>query len=77
MRFFFILFCSLTSPGNHFVLDLLVAQRTLGDLDAARAAHTLVLTRLQRDVRLGGATHSTGQPHPFQGFLQLDTALAL
>ena len=67
----------LTCPRDHFVLDLFVTQRTLGDLDTARAAHTLVLTRPQRDFRLGGTTDSTGQPHPFQGFLQLATALAL
>ena len=67
----------LTRPSGHFVLDLLVTQRAYGDLDTARAAHTLVFTRVQRDVRLGGTADSTGQPHPFQGLLQMATPTSL
>ena len=68
---------TLTCPRDHSVLDLFVTQRAYGDLDTALAAHTLVLTRLQCDVRLGGTTESTGQPHPCQGFLQLATPLSV
>ena len=70
------MFSALTCPSDHFVLDLFVTQRTYGDLDTARTAHTFVLTREQRDVRLGTAD-STGQPHPFQGLLQMATPLSL
>ena len=71
------MFSALTCPSDHFVLDLFVTQRTYGDLDTARAAQTLVFTRVQRDVRLDGTADSTGQPHPFQGLLQMATPLSL
>ena len=70
-------FKPLTCPSDHFVLDFFITQRTYGDLDTARAAHTLMLTRVQRDVRLGGTADSTGQPHPFQGLLQMATPTSL
>ena len=72
-----VLLAPLTRPSDHFVLDVFVAQRALGDLDAAGDAHALVLAGLQRDVRLGGAADAAGQPHPLQGVLQLTLTLTL
>ena len=64
-----------TCTSVDLVRDLFVTQRTLPDLSTARTAHALVLTGLQRDVRLGGPTHSAGKPDPSQGLFQ--TALTL
>ena len=62
-----------TWAGIDFVLDLLFTQRASIDLATARAAHALMLTRHQRDVRLRTPAHSARKPHPLQRLFKLAT----